>query len=206
MKKLLLIISLFSAVQSQALTITSISQLQEVTTAPTNWLFLITRPNVANYKWSVLQFENWLAKEPTFVSTLATNLNITGAATNFTTQTYSPNVLFTNTVSWWATNASFVSISPFTPNPVFSARLVISNTAASTITNTLPFTAYSISLGTNVTKVLVLGLSVLDLQFDSYNGVYYVKDYGKNNSTLSQIANSTNSGSIYITNGVITIR
>lgn len=209
MKKLLTLLLLITLKCAAALTITPIGLFPNTSTLQTNWLFLVTvapTPTTGtNYNMSVLQFESWIANDPNFTSFLKgnTNLSLTGSSTNFTTQTVSPNVIFTNTESQWTTNQSFTSSFTFSPGPVWSAHLVYSNSSsASNIICTLPATMYSLSLGTNVTQAIIQTNSMLDLIVDYYNGSYIIKDYGINNNNLYQIANVSGHGFLFLTNGV----
>lgn len=207
MKKLLISLALCSVISAKAVVLINVSALPNVSVpGGANWLIMFTQPGVTNYNMTITQFETWLANDTNFLNVLSTNLNVAGLSTNWPTQTYSGNVVWTNTTCFTNVGVNFTSSSVFNPSPIYKASLMISNSAATSITNTLPFTAYSLSLGTNVTQAVVLPGSVLELQYTYYNGIYYVKDYGKNNSTLAQLAGSTNSGAVYFTNGVITIR
>lgn len=206
MKKLIILLSLLTT-QCYGITIIKISQFPNTNNPSTNWLIVLASTGDTNYNMTLSDFSTWLATNSFFTSSLLNNINIPFGSpqTNFTTQTYSPNAIWTNTVAWWSTNANFTSVSIYNPGPVFNARLVITNSAASSITNTLAFTAYSYSLGTNITKTIIPSGSILDMQFDYYNGTYYIKDYGKNNSTLYQLATNAINGTLHVTNGVLFI-
>jgi len=201
MKKLLLVLSLFIAIESQAVVLINVSQFPNITLPGTNYLILFTQPGVTNYNMNILQFENWLATEPTFLTVLSSNLNVN--STNWPSQTVSPNYIFTNTVSWWTTNVNFTSAAVYNPSPITSSRLMVSNSSSLYITNTLPFNAYSLSKGAVVSQAIVAPTSVLDIRIDYFNGAYYVEDYGKNNATLVSLTTNTASGQVFMTNGVL---
>ena len=210
MKRIILTLaSILSLSCNGAVTFTQIGQMSNTAILQTNWLFLITVAPTpitgTNYNMTVGQFENWLATDPLFQNLLVTNISFNGNATNYPTQSTSPNVAFTNVIRYWSTNQSFSGSIDINPTPVLTARLMIVNSSAlSNITYTLPQSMYSLSLGTNVTTAVVQTNSTLDLTFTYLNSTYYVEDYGKNNLYLQQIsALNTNTGFLFLTNGAV---
>lgn len=212
MKKTILILTLCSSINLfGAATLTPIASFPHTNRLDGDYRFVVAIPAVTNFNISASELSIWMATNPDFTITFTSNAKFTNplglAYTNgFNTQTNSPDAIFTNTVAWWTTNSSFSSGLPFNAGPVFDARLMISNSAATAITNTLPFTAYSLSLATNVTKAVIAAGSMLDLRYSYYNGIYYVEDYGKNSTNLTATAALSGSGAVYYTNGVFTVR
>jgi hypothetical protein len=117
----------------------------------------------------------------------------------------SPNLYWTNNVfrSFWTTNANFTNAQVgLASSNFYVAQITISNSAATSITDTFPFKVFSVSAKTNVGAVLIGAGAVVDLQF-YYNGsgAYFVVDHGANNPALTALAASGAAGS----SGVLTL-
>jgi hypothetical protein len=116
-----------------------------------------------------------------------------GSFTNTPAQpTNAPIIFWTNNIgsSFWITNQNFnVFESSLPSSNQYTAEIIVSNSSASPIIATLPFTAYSLSSAANVTGATIPGGSALKLVFQSNpNGVIYVADSGENNQALLSLA------------------
>lgn len=113
-------------------------------------------------------------------------------ATTPAISTNGPVLYWTNNVasSFWITNANFNLAQVGLPSSnQYSSQFIISNSSSLSITSTLPFTAYSISMATNVVGAVVPPGTALALAFfDNPNGVIYVVDNGQNNPALLSLA------------------
>lgn len=112
----------------------------------------------------------------------------TGSGGLATSQTNSPNLVFSAYIGVWTTNANFTSSIIGTPSALASAaQLIISNSSASFITNTFPTTAFDAGLGTNVSYAFIPPFSSIHLWFYWNAGSYYVESYGAIPSTALRI-------------------
>lgn len=214
MKNLFVCLLLVFAIKCQAgIIIIPVSSFPNTSTYGSNYLMFLSVPGNTNYNMTMVQFVNALALDTNFVTAFNSNPGFTangsGPSTNFIKTSFSgPFISWTNNTSYWSTNSSFTLTNLYPAGqPYNNAHTIISNSNPSaTITVTLPFQMYSLSLGTNVTTANIQTNSVLDLQFD-YTPVtgYFVRDYGKNNAALTTIGTFTGSqhGFLVWTNNTI---
>lgn len=212
MKTLFVCLLLAFAVKCQAgILIIPVSSFPNTSTYGSNYLMFLSVPGNTNYNMTMAEFVVALTKDTNFITAFNASLSFTangsGPGTNFIRTSLSgPYVSWTNTTAYWGTNASFTLTNLYSAGqPYNNAHTVLSNSNPSTtITVTLPFQMYSLSLGTNVTTATIQTNSVLDLQFD-YTPVagYFVRDYSKNSAALSTLGtySGTAHGIVVWTNG-----
>lgn len=110
----------------------------------------------------------------------------------------SPNIYWSSTAypeSDWATNANFSSTQMGSPSLGSSSILVITNSsAASFITNTYPFTAFSLFGGAATTTGIIPPSQIVKFVFANGGNGITVAEYGQDNTNLVALSKSNGRG------------